>query len=112
MKDGRRGIARRNNACEGVLVTLKDTPPVPDWPQRLAMLRAAAESIQDAATVVREVTAGTKFENDALDLARQLDDLAEQGHGGNSVLDLVDDITMMEGIEICQKSKSTLRKDR
>ena len=91
----------------GLVVTIKDELHVPDWQMRLARLMEAAEGIREHAETIKQVTGGTLFENDGLDIARQLKDLVEEGHDGNSVLDLVDDIRIMEGVEICQKSKSS-----
>jgi hypothetical protein len=93
-------------------VTIKDELHAPDWPKRIARLREAAAGILEHTKAIEEATRGTLFENDGLDIARQIKDLVEEGNDANSVLDLVKDITVMEGVEICQRSKSTSRKAR
>jgi hypothetical protein len=98
--------------CEGMTVTIKDELHVPDWQKRIARLKEAAEGILEHAKAVEDATKGTLFENDGIDIARQLKDLVCEEHDGNSVMDLVQDIIVMEGVEICQKSKSSSAKVR
>jgi hypothetical protein len=93
--------------CDGITVTIKDELHVPDWPKRVAKLKDAAAGILENAKAIEAATNGTLFENDGLDIARQLKDLVCEEHDGNSVMDLVQDIIVMEGVEICQKSKSS-----
>jgi hypothetical protein len=94
------------------MVRINDEPDVPDWPERLAKMLAAAESIVKAVQELKDAAEGTRWNIDTLDICTQLIDLVEEGHDGNSILDLVGDIKEIEEVKSCQKSKSSSRKAR
>jgi hypothetical protein len=97
MQDGKRGIETAHRP-DGLLVTIKDEPDVPDWPERVAKMKKAAESITNAMQMLRDATKDTRWFLDGEDIARQLLNLVETDHDGNSVLDLVNDIVEVEEV--------------
>lgn len=110
MSDGEKETPPTGNHY-GLLVKFSDVPDVPDWPARIAKMKGAAERMQRAIDDFADATKNTRWTIDGEDIARQLQDLVERGHEGNSVLDLTHDIEVFEEIP-CQKSKSTSRKVR
>jgi len=85
------------------VVKVKDPPDVPDWPLRIAAMNGAAEHIRIGIRHLKEATENTRWEIDALDIATQIEDLVNEGHDGNSIEDLVEDIKVMEGLRKCQR---------
>jgi hypothetical protein len=108
MSNGRKETGKVHH----LLVKVSDEPDVPDWPDRLAKMLEAAESIVMGAKAFKEAADNTRWSVDALDICVQIIDLVLEGHDGNSILDLVEDIKAIEEVSICQKSKSSSRKAR
>jgi hypothetical protein len=105
-----RGRTGTHAELDGLVVKIKDEPTVPDWPARVAKMRAAAERMQKAIDDFAEATKHTRWWVDGEDIARQLQDLVEENHDGNSVLDLVNDIMVTEEVPTCQPLKSSYRR--